>query len=930
MLKVQNDAMQQVNKILEKRKTQDDNAADLARSLVKFSLDIYGDKNRFIYELLQNANDSAILGANVQVAFAVVEGRWLVVSHDGKGFNEADLSGLTSVGVSSDKRENADAIGYKGIGFKSVFAVSEWVYIESGDYRFRFDRSAWPYPSKTPWQIIPIWTEPADVPEAVRDHLAARPSHVAFAIRLRDDFDVVACLQNTFRDPNILLFLTRVAALDLVLPIPCRLERQVSDQEIAIHRDGKVESRWLTRTFTFDVPTELRQKLAQSEDYPEKLRNATQASINFAASLDANGQLNGKRHPVYTFLPTDVNLELPFVINGNFVLTASRQSAQDSDPWNAFLFQHAGGCTATWLAELAGTPTYRVTFTRLLPSASIHGGNERLHGLYTPVFEAAFKQLAVAPIVTGKLVKLERAIWDTIGVLGALGDVALKQFNDLHLIDPEVEHLDKLVRLGLIKIGTDRLEEMLTSCASALSDPRACLNVITALHTTVGQHAQSLALLKALPWVLDGQGALRAPKDVYLPPKNGMLSAELRAFGLSFHFLHPVLAAQPAAVEWLTGLGVRAFNKMEFLRGSVLPAIDNGQMTEANALAIGHFVFECMSSLESKDLVSLRKLPLRVKGGGLKPAMATWLSSEYEPDEPIEDLLGQTAAFSFVDPSYMRPGETAFDWRLFFKQIGVSSAIAIQYQDNLHRSVLEAAGELHRAYLEFLDNHHYDPIFRRYTHQHVVNHFPYTAVVDHLTTPAISRLFWAAVIPVWGTALFESDYLVFNRTRTIKVPSFVRYLLQHQPIVPTTDGTCQLASEVYHRSPKLEMLIGTNFPLTDLGKVKLTATQAHEVGLKTELTLSDALTLLECIAKRTLERRATQPTRGALRLVRGALPHQVPSTHCPGLVSTGEVLGTGQCIPAGTGAVSDLQRQATECGGAGAFFEIPRQAVRIR
>lgn len=851
MFKWPKESKQQVEKILASRNTGDENAADLARSLVKLSRDLYGQEDRFIYELLQNANDSAKQGAQVNVAFEVVAGSWLVVSHDGKGFNEADVRGLTSVGLSSDKRENVDAIGYKGIGFKSVFAVSDWVCIQSGDYMFRFDRSAWSAPLTTPWQILPIWTEPAHVPQPVRERLAANASRVAFAVRLRDDFDVVTCLQTLFKNPNILLFLTRVATIEIALPAPCRFERQVSDKEITILRDGKVASRWLTRHFTFDVPAELQQKLTRNEDYPEKLRGATQASITLAASLGADGQPDGKKHPVYTFLPTDVNLELPFVINGNFVLTASRQAAQNSDPWNAFLFEYAGVCTAIWMAELAGTLTFRRTFTRLLPSASIVGGNAHLHGIYIPIFDQAIKNTAVVPTASGKLVPPQKAVLDTLGVFRALGEGALRQFDglqDAHLIDPGVESPDKLVRLGLVQISAAMLEDVLTSCASAMVDPGACLKVITALHSSVGQNARALGALKDLPWVLDANGTLQVPEDLYLPPADGVLNNELKDFGLSFHILHPALSSNAAAVEWLVALGVKPFGKKEFLRGSVLPAIADDHVNDTNALAIGRFVFECRGSLENDDLVTLRKLPLRVKGGGLKPAAETWLSSEYQPDESLEELIGQTAELSFVDPAYRRPDETTSDWRVFFKQIGVTNTIAIEYYDNFSRSALENEGEIYGNYLAFLDADRYDAIYRPYRYQHVLNHVPYTAIANHLTVPAIARLFWAAVIPVWGKSLFDTDYLVNRRTHTVKVPSFVRYALQNEPIVPTTDGTCRRAKEVYHRSSKLETLIGSEFPLTDFGGVNLTTAQAKEIGLKTELNFFDALTLLSRIA----------------------------------------------------------------------------------
>ena len=39
-----------------------------------------------------------------------------------------------------EKRKNKETIGYKGIGFKTVFGNNDYVYLKSGDWSLRFDK----------------------------------------------------------------------------------------------------------------------------------------------------------------------------------------------------------------------------------------------------------------------------------------------------------------------------------------------------------------------------------------------------------------------------------------------------------------------------------------------------------------------------------------------------------------------------------------------------------------------------------------------------------------------------------------------------------------------------------------------------------------------------------------------------------------------
>jgi hypothetical protein len=92
--------------------------------------DLYPDSVHFIYELLQNAEDT---GATA-VTFSLSDSS-LVFEHDGRPFNEADIAAITDI-ADGTKADDEDTIGRFGIGFKAVFAYTETPRIWSGEFAF--------------------------------------------------------------------------------------------------------------------------------------------------------------------------------------------------------------------------------------------------------------------------------------------------------------------------------------------------------------------------------------------------------------------------------------------------------------------------------------------------------------------------------------------------------------------------------------------------------------------------------------------------------------------------------------------------------------------------------------------------------------------------------------------------------------------------
>ena len=119
----------------------------------------------------------------------------------------------------SDKSDSIDKIGFKGIGFKSVFKDCNFAYIKSGGYSFRFDSSK--FVTEKPYQIIPIWTEPSEMAAEIVETTIFKNSSVSIALKPRrreklEEYHII--LNRLFTDDRILLFLPNIENAKIITP----------------------------------------------------------------------------------------------------------------------------------------------------------------------------------------------------------------------------------------------------------------------------------------------------------------------------------------------------------------------------------------------------------------------------------------------------------------------------------------------------------------------------------------------------------------------------------------------------------------------------------------------------------------------------------------------------------------------------------------
>ncbi|KAA8548393.1 hypothetical protein F0562_000077 [Nyssa sinensis] len=113
--------------------------ARLGRALYCLSQELYSQDSHFLLELVQNADDN-VYQENVEPTLTfILQEAGIIVLNNEQGFSAHNIRALCDVGNSTKKGSTAGYIGKKGIGFKSVFRVTDAPEIHSNGFHVKFD-----------------------------------------------------------------------------------------------------------------------------------------------------------------------------------------------------------------------------------------------------------------------------------------------------------------------------------------------------------------------------------------------------------------------------------------------------------------------------------------------------------------------------------------------------------------------------------------------------------------------------------------------------------------------------------------------------------------------------------------------------------------------------------------------------------------------
>ena len=363
-------------------------------------------KEIFIYELLQNANDYPQtindVKQKVDVEFHLTLSS-LVFMHSGAVFNEKNIAAICSIN-DKEKDTNKDAIGYKGIGFKTVFLDNENVYLQTGDYSFRFDRQATRDIVDTPWQILPIWTNYQELTPAERTIFthASDKFRVKFSLKptkietLRNsEHNYAKMFQDIFKNERVILFIPNLSSVKVYLngtPIP----------DIVCSRDN---ASWRVDDFKKDIAPEITEAINSDIDeqedagglkIPTKYYNFNSTKVSFACEIDGRKLKAVKDTCLYCYLPAkDATWGLKFLMNTDMIPNGARDDVEvdfsNSINVNKTIANIAGSKLFEWFLKLTKSGEYELdSIYNLIPSfASLKSGRPKYEDLINS-FEKGF------------------------------------------------------------------------------------------------------------------------------------------------------------------------------------------------------------------------------------------------------------------------------------------------------------------------------------------------------------------------------------------------------------------------------------------------------------------------------------------------------------------------------------------------------------
>ena len=409
--------------------------------------EVTGAQHTYIYELLQNANDYPYNGEHVQVKF-ILSDHYLFFMHSGACFNLRNVVGISSINQ-GEKKKNTETIGYKGIGFKTVFVNNEYVYLKSGDWSLRFDRKYSEEKSfgECPWALMPIPTSINELDDEVKNAVRLYPMRVQFALRHKTDARKnIEQLDKVFCDNQILLFIPHVYKVDVIVDGKTK------------HSVEKDDTKWTVTDYRYTVPQDLKDwvkdNINSGDKIPEKFKDIDSVRISFAVGRDGNKLLPVENARVYNYLPTELRLGFSFLFNADFVPNGSRSGLHDVN-WNDRIMEQCGSQFADWwVSFLQNENEYDMNSVfNILPHFD---SRDKYAQLFTKGFSRRIVEIPCIPTLRdGKyhLVKLEDALYDKIGFIASdnpiLTDEELYEFSDTtgSLPHPAVRCNDNLVRL---------------------------------------------------------------------------------------------------------------------------------------------------------------------------------------------------------------------------------------------------------------------------------------------------------------------------------------------------------------------------------------------------------------------------------------------------------------------------------------------------
>eukprot|EP01018_Ginkgo_biloba_P017680 Gb_37162 [translate_table: standard] len=331
---------------------------DLHHAVKHLSAELYTKDVHFLMELIQNAEDNTY-PPNVEPSLeflittrdvaGVGAPATLLIFNNERGFNKSNVESLCSVGRSTKKgKRQGGYIGEKGIGFKSVFLVTEQPHIFSNGYQIRFNE--FPTPGVKIGYIVPEWIDDKPSIEDIREvygcHTQLPTTTIVLPLRPEKVESVKHQLAHIH--PEVILFMSKIKKLSVRDEDEDSPLNRVNEVSVSRETEFRTNKSADCESFMLHLSAQENKSLIRECSYymwrqrfpvnlecrVEERKDITRWAITLAFPMEERLTRGMTAADIYAFLPTEMVTGLPFIIQADFLLASSRESIILDNKWN--------------------------------------------------------------------------------------------------------------------------------------------------------------------------------------------------------------------------------------------------------------------------------------------------------------------------------------------------------------------------------------------------------------------------------------------------------------------------------------------------------------------------------------------------------------------------------------------------------------------
>lgn len=623
---------------------------------------LYSDSSHFVYEILQNAEDAKAKS----ITFSLFPDK-LEIIHDGAPFTFKDVESITSIGRST-KVEDITAIGKFGVGFKSVYAITQSPTIRSGGFNFTIKNF-----------VVPTINTDGQSQDSTSIVLP-------FDHQSKTSAETHTLVKNRLENLGLLTLLFLKHITKVVWNESERIGQYERFAETKykgfdnVRRVSLVSSTSTEQYLVFERPitisekglrVEIAYKLSLGEGNKEKIIHSTTSKL-------------------FVFLPTNEETYLKFLTQGPFRTTPARDNIPFEDENNRYLIQEIATLVADSLPIVRELALLDVSFLNILPLKELTVSKQDIYNAVSTAIVQSFK--SAEPLIpthrttncTASTALLARGK-DLTQLLDSSDTSQLFKRTEWIHSDITADRTPEIRDFFLNKLGIPEIDfETFGRNLSANFLKRKDVSWFKEFYKLlkdqkslwrVGSTLQQAGVIRIKPFIQLEDGDQIAPFDdtgnpqVYLPATSKRKT--------HFKTVHSEIVADEEALSFLQELGLREPDLFAEISEYVIPKYEERQVTPASTEYFEDFINliigyqEIRSDKKGKFLDSLKNLPFVLCARlGSTENLLTSPSNAYFPTPEIHEYFSCFNEAVFVaDELYTKFDKAELDQ--FLTELGV-------------------------------------------------------------------------------------------------------------------------------------------------------------------------------------------------------------------------------------------------------------------